>query len=411
MKKIRILLTVALAFSIVLGACARKKTFPKAPAYEGSPNNEFPIVASYAFYPPYITEQQFRWVREAGFNIIRKSLEYNQIDECLRLGAANGVYVMICPWNIQDVNKAQETVNRYRNNPYAWGYGVGDEPNATQFEKLGTVVERLRRLDPSKNSTVNLLPAVEPAQLKAPSYGDYLDEYVDRVNTAFLSFDLYPVRYDKNGNIYVEDLYYTTLEEVASVAKKSNRPFWSYVLSVKHWFYPKPQESHIRFQVFSALAYGAQGIDYFTYLMPDFDKDKGEFSYAPIDWNGNRTETWYMVKNVNQEVHNLTSVFLGAEVSSVKLTGKKIPSGATRMKKAEAPLTSLTSDGDGLIVSRLKNNGKEYLLLVNRNVEKSQKVTMTCSVPLTRLYGNGTQSRYQGSSFTLEAGGYALFQL
>ena len=411
MKIFKLVISVALVILMGAAACARKKNYPNPPAYEGNVNNEFPIVASYAFYPPFITEQQFQWAREAGFNILRKSLDYSQIDECLKLASENHIYIMVCPWDIKDVGKIPEIVRRYKGNPNVWGYGVADEPVPSQFENLSEIVDKLEQLDPGKNSYINLLPEDSPGRLQARSYQAYVEDYVETVNPPFLSVDSYPIRRDKNGKIYIEDGYFNSLWEIAKTAKASSRPFWSYVLSVKHWMYPAPKEEFIRFQVFSALAFGAQGINYFTYLMPDYDKGKGEYSDAPIDWNGNRTPTWFMVKNVNREIRNLEKVFLGAEVIDINFTGNKIPSVGKKLRKPTKPLKKIDSDGAGLIVSRLRNDCKEYMLIVNRDVENMQKVTLEFTKPVVNLFGNGSQRIYTDSIFNLEAGGYALFLL
>lgn len=411
MKKIRNFIVFAAAILLAVTACAGKKTYPKAPAYEGSPDKEFPIVASYAFYPPFITEQQFAWAREAGFNIIRKSLDDAQIDSCLTLAARNNMFVMVAPWYIRDVNKIPALVKKYGKNPNVWGYAVADEPLPSQFEDLGKVMGKIAELDPQKNGYINLLPSMSPDRLDAKSYKAYVEEYIETVNPPFLSFDCYPVRTGNNGQVYVDNAYFESLEDISAMSKASGRSFWSYVLCVKHWKYPTPKEAYIRFSVFSALAYGAQGLNYFTYLMPDFDKGKGEFADAPINWKGERTATWYMVKNVNSEVHRLADVFLGAEMQSVGFTGGAVPPGSNKLKKLPAAVKKIESDGAGLLVSVLKNGSREFLMIVNRDVTRSQNVTMTCTKTLTRLTGEGAQRPYNSTGFNLEPGGYAIFSL
>lgn len=411
MKKInyRWLITLIAILFIATTACARKKSYPKAPAYHGSVNNEFPIVASYAFYKPFMTDIQFAWVREAGFNILRKSLGYDEIDLCLKLAAKHDIYVMVAPWDIKESSKTAGIVTRYKNRPNVWGYAVADEPNASQFGSLRPVMSQIAKLDPEKNGYINLLPEMGARSLLAKNYETYLDEYITEVNPPFLSFDSYPIRMDKNRQYYIAENYFNTIEKVAAAAKDSSRPFWSYVLSNQHAFYPAPKEEHIRFQVFMALAYGAQGLNYFTYLMPDYDKGKNEFSAAPIDWNGNRTATWYMVKNVNNEVHALKDVFLGAEVEMIGHTGR-VDNGATKLKKLPATLNKLESKGEGLIVSELKNGNRRYILIVNKELNKSVPVVMTSKKVLTQIFGNGERKQYNSEGFTLTPGGYALFE-
>lgn len=401
------LLVFALS-ALANSACARKKEYPKAPEYTRLPNGEFPIAASYAFYDPYITPQQFQWVREAGFNILRKILGPADIDRTLPLAAANDLYVMVSTGGLTDTARIPGIVEKYKDNPTVWGYNVADEPGASQFRHLGVIMRELERLDPGKNGFINLLPAVGKKGLQAKNYKTYVEDYVTTVNPPFISFDCYPVCVDGEGRNYIGGIYYKTIEEVARVARESNRPFWSYILSVKHAFYSRPTEEFIRFQVFTSLGYGAQGIIYFTYLMPDFDKGKGEFSDAPIDWDGNRTKTWYSVRDVNCEVHNLSHVFLGSEVVSVAHAGKSLPDGVTRLKKLPEPFRNLEVSGPGVMVSHLVNGEDSYLLVVNRDLDNQQRIYLSHNEPVTRLFGDGTTQTVGGSDFTLEPAGYLL---
>lgn len=395
----------------VVPACAVKPSFPDPPRYNRLPADEIPIVATYAFYPPFITEQQFEWVKEAGFNVLNKMLHVEEMDSCLKLAERYGLYFTVAPWSIMNLSKIPSVVERYKGNPWIWGYRIADEPNASAFPKLRAVVDEIESLDPGQNVFINLYPAVGKDLLGARNYKTYLEEYVRVVNPPFISFDIYPVRRRGNGSVYVDYGCYATYEDIARVARESNRPFWSYVLSNSHAFYPTPEEAYIRFQVFTALGYGAQGIAYFTYLSPDFDKGKGEFTDSPIDAEGNRTATWYMVRNVNREVLQLSPVFLGAVTVEVSHTGPRIPKGTKRFRKAPAPFIGIESFGEGLMVSHFRNGSREYLMLVNRDVNEPQRVRLNVSRSVTRLYGDGKERPDTTGVISIERGGYALFRL
>lgn len=402
------LLMTALFF---LSACARDRQFPEAPVYYPLPDGQFPIGAGYALRHPYMTDTQMEWVKEAGFNVVRSSLSLEDTDSLLRLANKYDMYVTLYPWGLGDPAKTQMIVERYNADPAVWGYGLWDEPNASKFDELKEVNERVTEYATGNNTFINLLPAVSPKQLGAPDYRSYVEEYVATVNPAYISLDIYPVKFRGKGEIYIDPVLYTTMETIRDVAQASGRPFWSYILSNKHWNYPKPKEEYIRFSVFTALAYGAQGLTYYTYLMPEFDKDKGEYSDAPIDWNGKRTKTWNMVKNVNREVQNLAEIFLGAEVTDVTQTGERIPQGTKRNYRMPAPFRGIESYGEGVTVSQFRNGEKEYLLLVSRDVENKQKVRLPRSRAVTRIYGNGTRREESATTVTLAPGGYALYLL
>lgn len=413
MKMIRTTAVGVAIIIICLGVCAfaRKTSFPQPPPYYPLPTGEFPIQATYAFYPPYLTDQQFKWVKEAGFNILVKSLTVSEEDTLLDLAAKNGLYLDVAVWALINPQNLPGNINHFKNRPGVWGYSVADEPNASRFAELAKALRTIESLDPKANTFINLLPEMPSDYLKAPDYRAYLEEFIRTVNPPFLSFDAYPVRMDKNGKIFVLEGYFNNLEMISSIAKESGRPFWNFVCSTKHLFYPTPTEGFIRFQVFSSLAYGAQGISYYTYVVPDFDIDKGDYSDAPINRAGERTPVWYMVRNVNHELQTLADIFLGVEVKNVSFTGKKLPKGTKRLKKAPAPFRKIESGDEGLIVSHLSNGGKEYLLLVNRDVVNSQQVSVPKSRSVVRLYGDGSRKTDFSSEITLDPGGYALFML
>lgn len=391
-------------------ACAGKKDYPEAPEYVPHPKGEFPITATYAFSQPLICDEQFELVKEAGFNTIGQLLSPADLDSCLVLAEKHDINVTAVPWGIRDLSTVRERASRYKDNPMVWGFAMWDEPDASQFDFLRQLNDSLTSEAPRQNGFFNLLPAVGAKQLGAPDYRTYVEDFVRTVNPPYLSLDIYPVKLDGDDRIFVDPVLYKTMEVIRDVARDSGRPFWSYILSNKHWRYPKPTEENIRFQVFTALGYGAQGLRYFTYCMPDFDKEAHEFSEAPIDWDGNRTDTWYMVRNVNKEVQNLADVFLGAEVLNVTQTGARIPEGTRRATRLPLPFRGIESFGEGVMVSHLKNGDHQYLLLVNRDVENNQRVRLSRTRPVTRLYGNGTQKQDNSSSLTLEPGGYALFR-
>lgn len=404
----KIFLSLSLFLACV--ACAKQPDYPAAPSYFKHPSGRFPITASYALNHPFMTDRQMQWVKEAGFNNITKVLSYDDTDSLIRLATKHDLTVLVANWDMRDTLNTVKGVARYKEKPQVWGFTAYDEPVASQFPYMATLENKMLTTAPDKTRFFNLLPAMNPKDLGAKSYRDYVEEFVKDVNPPFLSLDIYPIKKDKDGNIYVDPVFYSSMETIRDVSLESDRPFWSYILANKHWMYPKPSREYLRFAVFSSLAYGAQGLIYFTYLLPDFDA-KGEFTDAPIDKEGRRTDVWYMVRDINNEVRNLEKVFLDAEVVDVSQTGPSIPLNTKRLDVLPAPFRILESDGVGLTVSHLRNEGNEYLLIVNRDVENKQNVYLSHTEPVTRLHGNGKETRFNGNRFSLAPGGYALFRM
>lgn len=82
----------------------------------------------------------------------------------------------------------------------------------------------------------------------------------------------------------------------------------------------------MRVQMFTNLAYGAQGLQYFTYWTPVSSTE--DFRGGPITLEGKRSTVYDHIKTLNQEIKSLSGVFYGAKVKSLEFFGNKIPIGS-----------------------------------------------------------------------------------
>ena len=107
-------------------------------------------------------------------------------------------------------------------------------------------------------------------QLGVKSYREYVSRFDEQVPLPFLTFDHYPITRDG-----LKAEWYENLEEFSDEARKAGKPFWAFALATSHGPYPVPTPAMLRLQVYSDLAYGAQGIQYFTYWTPQGDSFLG----------------------------------------------------------------------------------------------------------------------------------------
>jgi hypothetical protein len=290
-------------------------------------------------------------------------------------------------------------VDKFKDHPALEAYFIKDEPSADDFSTLATEVRQIQTMDPDHWCYINLLPIYDFSS--ASAYETYVDNFLNTVPVKVLSFDNYPIT-----NSGIRSGFYQNLEIISSAAKDAGIPFWAFALSTAHGDYPVPTLSHLRFQVFSDLAYGAQGIEYFTYWHPvDYDT---VFHDAPIDENGNQTGTWNVVRDMNTEIKGLSPVFLGATVKSVGHTVNSddststIPAGTTDYAN-KAPIISLeTSGSDGAVVSRLVNGHTWYLAVVNRDINNTMTLQMSvdASRGISTVSKTGIVTPISGSTFT-----------
>lgn len=207
--------------------------------------------------------------------------------------------------------------------------------------------------------------------------------------------------------------YCRTLQYYSYLSRYTMSPFWAFcrcqAVTDYYGFVGEPVTlASLRGNVFTALAYGAQGIYYW-----DYKQSAGpEYSYAPIDSNGNKTRTWDMVRTVNEEVKAFNDIFYGSELIDCRHWPAKVTGSGTEASKMMrywqypvGPLMNITlqtSSSLGLMVSYLSKEGKNYLVIVcnalypmtssNSGEEEELNVRLTFSDYWTirRLVKSGT---------------------
>lgn len=402
----RIVLCLFLAlFSSNLPVSALKYTNPVG--------KQFPVMAWFSVLPDSEqTKARYQELADAGFNLSFphfgsiKSLQ-------LALQACRGTGVKIMGTCHEEYAHPEDAARRMLKERDFAGWFLRDEPVCSGFAELKQLSDRLASVDSVHIQYLNLLPNyVDVKALGTDSYIEYVRRFAREVNIGLLSYDNYPV-VREGDKISLRSLFYSNLEDVRKVSLETGQPFWAFALATAHGAYPVPTLEQLKLQIFSNLAYGAQGIQYFTYWTPL--GTVWDFHNAPIDSLGRRTNVYYLVKEVNSEVRALTCVFLGCRVQDVLFTGTNVPEGTRRLTCMPQPLRRLTSSGgEGLLVSRLSNDGRHYLMILNRDVNHAQNVELELTGRTTRLVPeNGCVKRHKLSgvlSETLSSGSYILLE-
>lgn len=345
--------------------------------------DEFPVLAWDEGYPGTITVERCRIMREAGVNLnfVRKMTHITQAEIALDAARAAGIRMLIqCPELESDT---RNTVERFMNHPALFGWNIADEPNIGRAPELVALGNRIKTIDNKHPVYINYYPFVDPD----PTYIQMVNNFAPPLS--FLSFDHYCLVVDSpdpNAPRRLYPYYYQNLEIISSEAKKLGKPFWSFALTAAHWSYPKPTLSDLHFQLYSILAYGAQGIQFFNWENVNYD----DFTCAPIDHlTQQTTDVYELVKQITQEIRDLTYVFLGAKMITVRHTGTNLPRGVTRLTTLPAPVISFNTTGQGAVVSHLENGAHEYLLIVNRDVNNTVTMTVNVASAVKRILKSG----------------------
>ena len=149
------------------------------------------------------------------------------------------------------------------------------------------------------------------------------------------------------------------------------------------------------------LAYGAQGIEYWSF--------RGFGS--PLDGQGKRTVVFDRLQKVSNEIQNLSGVFMGAKLISVAQTGSIIPNETKRLGKLPAPIRLLETVGEGAVVSILENGKNTFLVIVNRDYKNPMMLIISTDETVKKVLKDGTlipNSEYT-SATEVEAGDAAIY--
>jgi hypothetical protein len=312
--------------------------------------------------------------------------------------------VISCP---ELKTETEKIVKRFMNHPALAGYFLRDEPAMDAIAELGSWAKRVNAIDPDHFCYVNLFPNyATPAQLGTPDYREYINKFAKEVPLHFLSYDSYPLTSAEG----VYEKWHQNLEIFSNEAKKARKPFWGFAQSIlfdnKH---ADPSLATLRVQMYTNLAYGAQGLQYFTYWTPVSSAE--DFRGGPITLDGKRSTVYDHIKTLNQEIKNLAGVFFGAKVTSLKFTGKNIPLGTNRLSSLPFPLKVLATEGKTALVSFLENGGKRFIVIVNTDYREKMSLTLSGDSSLKRVLKDGSivPATAYANTFDLDAGDVVIY--
>ncbi len=292
-----------LAATLLLApALAQKPHHPPAPATP----KDFAVMA-WGDSPS--DPEQLRGMREAGLNISG----FCRVEDLEQVRAA-GLTCFVSdkvlesdstlghPPDDQIRRHLAELKKQIGDNPAALGFFLSDEPDAPSLAGLGKLADMIREAMPGKWPYVNLFPyRVPPSRLGTTDYDSYVRMLVKTLGQPFLSYDNYSL---VNGEML--DYFYTNLEIVRRLDIETSTPFWNCILANAHFNYMEPSDATFHLQVYSTLAYGGRGIQYFPYFAPQI----GNYRLAAVDQFGNRTATWAMLRRINSEIHALAPTLI-----------------------------------------------------------------------------------------------------
>ncbi len=328
--------------------------------------------------PTEATPEKIREAVGANFNVIMFGGTVEQNRTALDLCQAEGVKALIIDSRVMAKRSRERgfsanldsVIADYGSHPALWGYYLKDEPNSSDFRRLAPVNKYFLKKDPAHVPYINLFPTYATTeQLGNPTYEQHVDEFCRVVQPKLLSYDHYALL--ANGE---RPDYFENLEIIRRQSIKHSVPFNYILLSVPHGPYRDPSEADLRWQVNTALAYGARGLMYFTYNTPN--DPAWNYRNAIIDADGKPTAKHDQVRRINAEVLKLAPTLMRLRSVAVYHTGMA-PHGAKLLP--EDGLVRRIDGGEFVVGQFDSDTGQKYAMFVNRSPRGAPQAAITFS--------------------------------
>ncbi|MFC1509670.1 hypothetical protein ACFL60_08325, partial [Candidatus Omnitrophota bacterium] len=237
-----------------------------------------------------------------------------------------------------------------------WGYYIADEPYPEdKFPGLADKVMSFRRADPNHVPYINMLS----------NTGSFLDSFVETVRPLIHSFDYYQWWWGSEP-------YFEKLEQHRKTALKAGIPLFTWIevntdpmaeLDDRHASPPSDNVRRLRQSVYTSLAYGVKGIEWFT-ASKLFVTGSSGLEACGTD-----------VAAINSELKRLGPILVDLQSVDVFHT-RPLPRN-TREAPQEHWVRILGEQDDGAVMGTFKNAaGTDYIMVTNRNYRNAQYIQL-----------------------------------
>lgn len=413
-------------------------------------SKQYPITYWYGIRKPFLCRERLIEAKEAGFTIIECSYDTETNMQVLNWCEELGLKANVQDPRMNTVLAGGEgweavmdaIIADYADKPAANRFFIRDEPVDTDIPNLARVVNYLHAHDAKHGEYINHLPL--PAFLPYERYRkDLIQSYVAQAHPTLLSYDHYnlmrrevealtdlPAARLSEENItrnhwegkvfdaYDRPMFYDNLELIREEAAKAGIPWMFILLLVEHWHYRWPTESEVRWEAFTALAYGSTGLSYFTYWTPGVGHgEPWSYHNGIILSDGTRGEAYEFVKAINAELQMLYKGLCEAR------PGEENAPGGIRSEKVfhigkepeEQLLTYFTGDGaikaveGGRFILGTFAGGRFMLTNKDHDHPATAQITLDNGAKLSHFNKHSGVWEPCGGTFTLSAGDGELF--
>ena len=335
--------------------------------------NQFPILGwgVLNYLPEHSkTPEFYEEMKECGFTIAG----FASNDEQVAAAKQAGMQVIIWHRDITAVDfrhpdpdgwreKVKAVVDKYADEPAVWGYYVKDEPELDEMEGVALMTQLVRELAPGKEPYANLYPpSANPKHWAPLDFEGYVEKAMKEFASQSVGYDQYVFYEDGNIRETMQKGYKVSREKALATGKD----WWYCGLSIAHRTYAVPTFPQLNMAAFSALAYGAKGLAWFTYL----DTCMQGWHDAPLNAYGERTPTWWALKRVNRDIQGLAPILNHLKSDRVYHFGDTVPGSSERLNgpDGESLISGMLLSSHWLIGEFTHDEtGDRYLIVVNKD--------------------------------------------
>lgn len=383
---------------------------------------QIPIMVWYGPSVEHVSRADLFSIRDAGFNRCLIDLRKSELNiKALGLADSIGLGLILTDRAVERYKSGEDStlfkidslVTVYNSYKTSWSCFLSNKPGIDDFPSISTLIDYFH----SKHSPHHYFIHAHPeyasvAALDTTIYADYVALLVARLKPPFISYEHFGI-----VNETLRPEFFSNLAKVRQVSLDYDVPFWAYTLLVSFNGHPEVQHSHVRVQLYSGLAYGAKGIQYYSFRPPS--DNFYEYGDAMLSHEGDRTKAYSFIRLINSEIQKLGPTLMRLQSTAVFFSDP-VPAGGIAFKPG-LPIIKINCPSilTGFFIDECAN---KYVMFVNTDfshgkrakIHFSEQVKSLVEIPknyMPPLIIQWDDELYKDADILFKAGDGRLFQI
>ena len=266
-------------------------------------------------------------------------------------------------WSLQFEIPDDDGILSIKQEPFDWknNFIIGRDLHVNRFD------DQQRGLELLKECYFNW------ADCSSPGKQDY--ELCEKLGLSVIVPN--PRALQMGRHLWGQDWMKMTDEEVDAFVKQWVEQSGNSKAIVGYLIIDEPGSQYFPLQAYTSLAADADGIRWYTYY-------QGGYDYSPINEKGQRTNSWYMVREVNRHLS-----ILGPMIKNLKSTGVYFtdPTIDPSLPLLPGKIVKGVERSEPLMIGEFESSkGNRYVMVVNISLEHSARFVLKTNIDNERLF-------------------------